>query len=241
MPATSLIRVVGHEPVLPKSTSDAGGGHAHCGAMIYLGDNWPERYRNRIFFNNVHGNRVNCDILERQGSGYTGRHGPDFLLANDRWFRGINLKCGPDGTVHLIDWYDKNACHRADPEIWDRSNGRIYRIAYGDVRPVKVDLARLPSAELVGLARHSTLPAHGGGSSRSGARRGRRRPSELSTAMPSITVRLRAPGPSATGGLAGSACRRPRQPRGAPASLGDPARASRTVRRRPRCASWLAW
>ena len=26
--------------------SAAGGGHAHVGAMIYLGDNWPDRYRN---------------------------------------------------------------------------------------------------------------------------------------------------------------------------------------------------
>ena len=25
---------------------EAGGGHAHVGAMIYLGDNWPDRYRN---------------------------------------------------------------------------------------------------------------------------------------------------------------------------------------------------
>ena len=144
----------GHEPTLPKSTSDAGGGHAHCGAMVYLGDNWPERYRNRLYFNNVHGNRVNCDVLERRGSGYVGRHAPDFLLANDRWFRGINLKSGPDGTVHLIDWYDRNACHRTNPEIWDRSNGRIYRIAYGDAKPAKGDLARLSSAELVALARH---------------------------------------------------------------------------------------
>ncbi|GIW80576.1 MAG: hypothetical protein KatS3mg105_2383 [Gemmatales bacterium] len=26
-----------------------GGGHSHCGGMIYLGDNWPARYRNTIF------------------------------------------------------------------------------------------------------------------------------------------------------------------------------------------------
>lgn len=122
----------GHEPKASGATADAGGGHAHAGAMIYLGDNWPDEYRNRIFFNNVHGNRVNCDILEREGttSGYVGHHGQDLLLANDHYFRGINLRYGPDGSVYLIDWYDKNACHRTNPEIWDRSNGRIYRISY---------------------------------------------------------------------------------------------------------------
>jgi putative membrane-bound dehydrogenase-like protein len=31
--------------------SVAGGGHAHCGAMIYLGDNWPAKYRGTFFTN----------------------------------------------------------------------------------------------------------------------------------------------------------------------------------------------
>ena len=145
----------GHEPELTDAVSLAGGGHAHCGAMIYLADNWPAKYRNSIFFNNIHGNRVNNDILERHGSGYIGRHGRDFLLANDKWYRGINLKYGPDGSVHLIDWYDKNACHRANPEIWDRSNGRIYRIAYGNVEPKSVDLSKQTSIELAKLQKHS--------------------------------------------------------------------------------------
>lgn len=144
----------GHEPELSDSISRAGGGHAHCGAMIYLGDNWPATYRNSIYFHNVHGNRVNNDLLERRGSGYVGRHGPDFLFANDKWFRGINLKYGPDGSVHLIDWYDKNACHRSNPEIWDRTNGRIYRVFYGDVRPSRVDLSHLSSIELTRLQTH---------------------------------------------------------------------------------------
>ncbi|MFP6575016.1 MAG: PVC-type heme-binding CxxCH protein, partial [Pirellulaceae bacterium] len=144
----------GKEPILPTNTSSAGGGHAHCGAMIYLADNWPEKYRNHIYFNNVHGNRVNSDILERTGSGFVGRHGKDLLLANDQWFRGINLKYGPDGSVHLIDWYDKNACHRRTPEIWDRSNGRIYRIRYGETKHKAVDLSKLTNPELVKLQLH---------------------------------------------------------------------------------------
>ncbi len=145
----------GHEPAdVPDATSAAGGGHAHCGAMIYLGDNWPDEYRNSIYFNNVHGNRVNNDILKRQGSGFVGHHGKDFLLANDHWYRGINLRCGPDGAVYLIDWYDKNACHRSTPEIWDRSNGRLYRVRYGDQPPVQVNLEQLDDAELVELQLH---------------------------------------------------------------------------------------
>jgi hypothetical protein len=108
--------------------------------MIYLGDNWPDAYRNRIYFNNIHGNRINCDVLEPEtGSGFVGHHGQDLMLANDRYYRGINLRYGPDGSVYLIDWYDKNACHRTNPEIWDRSNGRIFRILYGDINDSRFD------------------------------------------------------------------------------------------------------
>ncbi len=120
----------GHEPHAPTDTLSAGGGHAHAGAMIYLGDNFPPQYRNTLFMSNIHGNRVNQDLLVRKGSGYVGKHGKDLLIANDRWFRGINLKTGPDGSVYVIDWYDKNACHRTNSEIWDRTNGRIYNVKY---------------------------------------------------------------------------------------------------------------
>jgi putative membrane-bound dehydrogenase-like protein len=145
----------GHEPAdIPDTTSKAGGGHAHAGAMIYLGDNWPDKHRNQLFFHNIHGNRINNDLLEREGSGYVGHHGPDLLFANDHWFRGINLKYGPDGSVYLIDWYDPNACHRTNPEIWDRTNGRIYKVSYGKTEAAKVDLSKLSDEELVKLQLH---------------------------------------------------------------------------------------
>ncbi|MEQ8762624.1 MAG: FG-GAP-like repeat-containing protein [Planctomycetota bacterium] len=146
----------GQEPEsIPTNTSDAGGGHAHCGAMIYLGDNWPEKYRNQLYFSNIHGNRINCDALVPEGSGYVGTHSPDFLMANDHWFRGINLRAGPDGSVYLIDWYDKNACHRNSPEIWDRSNGRVYNVTYGDVKRRRVDLAKMDDIALAELQKHT--------------------------------------------------------------------------------------
>jgi putative membrane-bound dehydrogenase-like protein len=129
----------------------AGGGHAHCGAMVYLGANWPEEYRNRIFMNNIHGARVNMDILDPAGSGYVGKHGPDFLLANDSWSQILNLRYGPDGGVYLNDWYDKQQCHTTNPKDHDKSNGRLFKITYGKPAPVKVDLAKLSSEELVKL------------------------------------------------------------------------------------------
>ncbi|MBL8803660.1 MAG: DUF1080 domain-containing protein [Planctomycetes bacterium] len=124
---------VGGDPHGGNLRSDsAGGGHAHCGLAIYSGESWPAEYRGGLFFGNVHGNRINHDRVERKGSGFVGKHADDLLVANDRWFRAINFKQGPDGALYFIDWYDKQACHWTENERWDRTNGRIYRLRYGE-------------------------------------------------------------------------------------------------------------
>ncbi len=130
-------------------SDDVGGGHAHCGALIYSGGSWPEPYADGIYMFNIHGNRLNHDLLERRGSGFVGHHGKDFLLANDGWFRGINLRTGPDGQVYFIDWYDKQACHYVSADVWNRTNGRLYRVRYGEEHPVAVNLEDLDEAGLI--------------------------------------------------------------------------------------------
>lgn len=141
----------GRTPEVPAETVAAGGGHAHAGAMIYLGGAWPREYRDKIFMNNIHGARVNMDILEPEGSGYVGRHGKDLLVAHDKASQILYLRYGPDGQVYFIDWYDENQCHHREDEAHDRTNGRIYKITYGESRPVRVDLKQLSNDELVEL------------------------------------------------------------------------------------------
>jgi putative heme-binding domain-containing protein len=132
--------------------SDAGGGHAHSGAMVYLGDNFPEKYRNGLFTCNIHGSRLNHDRLERSGSSYVARHEKDFLFANDPWFRGIAVKYGPDGGVYVTDWNDTGECHNY-VEV-DRTNGRIYKVTHGSPKHTKIDLAKRSDADLVKLQLH---------------------------------------------------------------------------------------
>ena len=134
---------IGDTPHAGNNRSDAaGGGHAHSGAMIYLGGSWPEKYRNQIFMNNIHGARLNQDQLARRGSGYVGDRAPDFLLANDQSSQILYFRYGADGQVIAIDWYDAQQCHTTNPANHDASNGRIYRIAYQKAQPVAVDLTR---------------------------------------------------------------------------------------------------
>ena len=70
---------VGDTPHAGNDRSDAaGGGHAHAGAMIYLGDAWPDEYRNQVFMNNIHGQRINMDILEPRRVGLRRQPWPGF-------------------------------------------------------------------------------------------------------------------------------------------------------------------
>jgi len=147
---------VGANPHAGNGRSDqAGGGHAHAGALIYLGGTWPQEYRGSLFMNNIHGARLNRDLLSPAGSGFVGRHAPDFLLANDRWSQVVSLKSGPDGNVYMIDWYDKNQCHRNETEVHDRTNGRIFKIAYGDRAATTPAISKqTDNATLIGLLGH---------------------------------------------------------------------------------------
>lgn len=131
-----------------------GGGHAHVGMTIYLGQQWPETYRGRLLTLNQHGRRMNVERLEREGSGYVGRHEPDIVRAGDPWFRGVEVTYGPDGGVYLVDWSDTGECHENTGV--HRNSGRIYKVTYGQpAAKEKVDLPNADLADLVGLHKQS--------------------------------------------------------------------------------------
>ncbi|RFC43907.1 MAG: beta-propeller fold [Verrucomicrobia bacterium] len=132
------------------------GGHSHVGTMIYLGDNWPENYRNHLFTNNLFGHQMNHQVNERKGSAYETVHaGHDLLIAPDPRYMAVDLQTGPDGAVYLIDWCDLQHCHTPADEKWDRTNGRVYRVSWAETfKPVKVDLGIKSDVELARLHTH---------------------------------------------------------------------------------------
>ncbi len=131
--------------------NDLGGGHAHTGCMIYQGDNWPAEYRGKLFTINLHGHRLNCERLERSGSGYTAKHEADVMFFGDPWFRGVDLTTGPDGSVFVLDWCDDGECHENDGV--HRTSGRIWKITYGEGKKPdlgeKGDLSKLGDEALM--------------------------------------------------------------------------------------------
>ncbi|MEM9588614.1 MAG: PVC-type heme-binding CxxCH protein, partial [Planctomycetota bacterium] len=112
------------------AANDLGGGHAHSGTMIYHDSAWPKRYQGKLFTLNFHGRRANVESIPQHGSGYLATHKPDFVVAADPWFRGMELSCGPSGDAYVLDWSDAGECHEHDGV--HRTSGRVFRIAYRD-------------------------------------------------------------------------------------------------------------
>lgn len=138
-------------PPPPADTSALGGGHAHCGLTLYQADEFPAVYRGAAFFHNLHGHRMVREKIEKKGSGYIARHRPDFLLTNDHNFVGVGVMQGSDGALYFSDWVDTQTCHHRDVEIWDRKNGRIFRVRYGDAKTTRQNLPEKSDTDLVAL------------------------------------------------------------------------------------------
>lgn len=127
---------------------------AYCGIHYFDSDAYPPQYREKLYMGNVHGNCINSDRLERNGSTYRGLPEPDFLTANDVWFMPVVQKTGPDGCLWILDWYDRYHCYQdanRDPAGIDRGYGRLYRVRYKDTpRAPKFDLSKETDEQLIG-------------------------------------------------------------------------------------------
>ncbi|MCA9130590.1 MAG: hypothetical protein KDB22_26055 [Planctomycetales bacterium] len=126
---------------------------AYCGITYFDSASYPAEYRDKLMMGNIHGNCINVDRLERQGSTYAGFGEEDFLSGNDVWFMPVVQKVGPDGCLYVLDWYDRYHCYQdasADPEGVDRGHGRLYRVVHSQTgRPASVSLANATNEELV--------------------------------------------------------------------------------------------
>jgi len=137
----------------------AGGGHAHAGLCIPQHPSWPDGIRGNVLMNNIHGARINMDVLERarnpdgrDGSGYVAHHGADFINFHDKASQIVDLREGPDGTLFMIDWYDLNQCHNPRREAHDYTTGRIFRLGRKGQKVTPVALCQNSTPDLVKLA-----------------------------------------------------------------------------------------
>lgn len=128
---------------------DFRGGHVTCGGIVYQGGAFPEKFNGAYIAANLLSNAIHWHVMERKGSTFTARFGGELVVANDTWFRPVDCELGPDGAVYVADWCDKRANHVDPHDDWDKTNGRIYRIASkGLPRAGKFDLRKMSTPEL---------------------------------------------------------------------------------------------
>ncbi|HVW36718.1 MAG TPA: HEAT repeat domain-containing protein, partial [Pirellulales bacterium] len=115
-------------------------------------------YRDTVFIGNPVTGIVNHDRLEATGSSFVAIEQPDFITCDDPWFRPVDLKLAPDGSLYILDFYNKIIGHYEVPLKHpgrDRFRGRIWRVVYtgadGQAPPPRKmpDLAKLPTDELI--------------------------------------------------------------------------------------------
>ena len=132
------------------------GGHVTCGGIVYQADAFPPEYRDQYIAGNLLSNAVYWHKLEPFKSSFKSSHGGDLIETSDTWFRPIDLLQGPDGSVYVVDFYDRRAAHLDPVDNWDKTNGRVYKIEYqGTPKVPAFDLRKKTSAELVELLKHS--------------------------------------------------------------------------------------
>ncbi|MDA7921811.1 c-type cytochrome [Verrucomicrobiales bacterium] len=135
---------------------EAGGGHSHCGMMIYQANAWPDKYRGKVFFSNVLGQRLNMEHLSRKESAWTASHGEDFLRSTSPWFRAVDLCQGPYGEMMMAEWTDLGECH--DRDGIHRSSGRLYEVWYGNrAEKTPFDVASMSNETLIALLFHENV------------------------------------------------------------------------------------
>ena len=91
----------------------------------------PVKYRDRMIAINPLLNYIQLTDMVSNGSTFSNHDLERIVETNDRWFRPVDIKAGPDGAVYIADWYDSRLTHVDPNDTWHKSSGRIYRIRSG--------------------------------------------------------------------------------------------------------------
>jgi putative membrane-bound dehydrogenase-like protein len=131
------------------------GGHVTQTGIIYQGGALPEKYDGKWIAPNLLANNVDFHSVDPAGSTVTTKLQGEFLGSDDKRFRPVDIRTGPDGAVYVADWYDARANHVIPEDTWDKSTGRVYRVGPKGLPGVKpFDLAAKSGDELVDLLSH---------------------------------------------------------------------------------------
>ncbi len=140
----------------PAITTDDHGSSAIAGIAHYSATHFPAEFRDNLFNGNPVTRRINRTRLEWRGSTPVAARQPDFLTSDDRAFRPVQVKLGPDGALWIADFYNPIIGHYEAPlthPARDQKHGRIWRVVWRGLDgagspPALPDFSREKSAGL---------------------------------------------------------------------------------------------
>ena len=122
----------------------------------YEGAALPSAYHNKMLAINPLHNYVQMTRMEANGSTFTTHDEGRILETEDKWFRPVDIKVGPDGAVYFADWCDSRLSHVDPRDTWHRNSGRIYRLQGRSGQPaVHGDLSQMSTDSLILLLQDS--------------------------------------------------------------------------------------
>ena len=121
----------------------------------YEGHSLPQRYHEKIIAINPLQNFLLACGIDPQGSSFATRDEFKVLASNDRWFRPVDIKAGPEGAVYIADWSDSRLSHVNPRDDWHKESGRIFRLRSKQAIPFEsFDYSALSLEDLVAKLQH---------------------------------------------------------------------------------------
>ncbi|MCA9230910.1 MAG: c-type cytochrome [Planctomycetales bacterium] len=123
------------------------GGGSPTGITVYEGRLLPKKYQGQLLHCDPGPNVVRCYRVSPSGAGYQAE--PINLVSGTRnpWFRPIDVKVAPDGSLIVSDWYDPGVGGHG---MGDAVHGRLFRITSVDsnesYRPLPLDFSTTEGA-----------------------------------------------------------------------------------------------
>jgi putative membrane-bound dehydrogenase-like protein len=117
----------------PEMMSYELGSTALAGLVYYTGNQFPEKYQKSFFTGDVVTCRIDRNTISFNGSTPVSKKEEPFLVSKDPWFRPVDVKLGPDGSLYIADFYNRIIGHYEVPLNHpgrDKVSGRIWKITY---------------------------------------------------------------------------------------------------------------
>ena len=101
--------------------------------VIYEGGALPGKYHGQLFGVEPLQSQIVLANLQRNGSSFKTDDINRPVTSDDKWFRPVDIKVGPDGAIYVADFYERYPSHREhyDGMVYNE-NGRIYRLRAKD-------------------------------------------------------------------------------------------------------------